>query len=515
MNQKGVVAAGHEATAGAAELILREGGNAFDAVVAAHLAACVAEPVLSSLGGGGFLLAHTADGVDRLYDFFVQTPKRLAEEADFYPISADFGTARQEFHIGPGAIATPGTVKGLFAVHEELCTMPMTRLAEPAVELARDGVRINAFQAYIFDIVQAIYIASPDRCEAYRSRKDPARLLGEGERLPQPELADSLDALAREGEALFYRGEIAGRIARLCAEQGGHLNGADLAHYRVVKREPLVVDYRAKTRLVTNPAPGSGGILIAFALKQIESMDLNRYRCGTAAYLDLLARVLDATNRARIDAHLEGSGSGAAERLLDARCLADYRALIMGRPLCSRGTTHMSIIDWQGNLASLTTSNGEGCGRFIAGTGIMLNNMLGEEDLNPGGFHRWPEDQRMTSMMAPSMVFGANGHSIALGSGGSNRIRSALLQVLVNVIDFGMELETAVRRPRIHYERGHLSIEGGLADEEMQLLVSHYSDHTLWPALNLFFGGVHSATQAAGGFSGVGDPRRGGASVVV
>ncbi len=517
MKQKGVVAAGHAETAKAAELILKEGGNAFDAVVAAHLAACVAEPVLSSLGGGGFLLAHTAAGVDRLYDFFVQTPrrKRPVEETDFYPISADFGRARQEFHIGPGATATPGTVMGLFAVHKDLCTMPMTRLAEPAIELARDGVRMNAFQAYIFEIVHAIYTASPDRCEVYRSRKDRARLLSEGERLLQPVLADSLDALAREGAALFYQGEIAGQIARLCAEQGGHLSEADLAHYRVVKREPLVVDYREKARLLTNPAPSSGGILIAFALKLIESMDLKQYRCGTAAYLDLLTRVLDVTNRARIDAHLDGSGYCAADRLLDARYLADYRATIKGRPLCSRGTTHMSIIDRQGNIASLTTSNGEGCGSFIVGTGIMLNNMLGEEDLNPGGFHRWPEDERMTSMMAPSMIFGADGRSIALGSGGSNRIRSALLQVLLNLIDFGMDLETAVRWPRIHYEAGHLSIEGGLADQEVQRLVSHYWDHKVWPALNLFFGGVHSAAHASGGFSGVGDPRRGGVSVVV
>ena len=517
MKQKGVVAAGHEETAKAAEIILQEGGNAFDAVVAAHLAACVAEPVLSSLGGGGFLLAHTAYGVDRLYDFFVQTPKRRrsVEETDFYPISADFGTARQEFHIGPGAIATPGTVKGLFAVHKELCSMPMTLLAQPAIERARDGLRMNAFQAYIFDIVQAIYTASPDRCEVYRSREDPARLLEEGERLLQPELADALDALAREGEALFYQGEIAERIARLCAELGGHLSEADLAHYRVAKRDPLVVDYRATTRLLTNPAPSSGGVLIAFALKQIESLDLNRYRCGTAAYLDLLARVLDVTDRARIDAHLDGSGYCGADRFLDARYLADYRAQIKGRPLCSRGTTHISIIDRQGNIASLTTSNGEGCGSFIAGTGIMLNNMLGEEDLNPGGFHRWPEDQRMTSMMAPSMIFGADGRSIALGSGGSNRIRSALLQVLLNLIDFGVDLETAVRHPRIHYEAGHLSIEGGFAGEEVQQLVAHYSDHKSWPALNLFFGGVHSVAQAADGFSGVGDPRRGGASVVV
>jgi gamma-glutamyltranspeptidase/glutathione hydrolase len=134
-NIKGVVAAGHEETARAAELILQQGGNAFDAVVAAHFAACVAEPVLTSLGGGGYLLAHAPSNQHFIYDFFVQTPraKRPAIDLDFKPIHADFGTAKQEFHIGLGAIATPGTIKGLYAIHRDLCTLPMDNLLEPII----------------------------------------------------------------------------------------------------------------------------------------------------------------------------------------------------------------------------------------------------------------------------------------------------------------------------------------------------------------------------------------------
>ena len=513
MQQKGVVAAGHEQTARAAEIILQDGGNAFDAVVAAHLAACVAEPVLSSLAGGGYLLTHTAEEKNTLYDFFAHTPmrRRSLGDTDFFPISADFGTTTQEFHIGLGSIATPGTVKGLFAIHDELCTMPMTRLAEPAIDLARNGVVMNMFQAYIFDVVKAIYLHSADTRRIFGSVQDQQRLLQEGELLKQPELADSLDALAREGEKLFYQGEIAHTACSLCSDNGGHLTEEDFSNYQVVKRSPLAVPYRQATFL-TNPAPSSGGTLIAFALKLLESLDLTQYRFGTAPYLELLASVQEMTNKARIDAFQDND---PAMHLLNSEYLANYQEQIKGRSFCSRGTTQISIMDKQGNIASLTTSNGEGCGFFIPGTGIMLNNMLGEEDINPQGFHRWPLNQRMTSMMAPGIVFIPDKGRIALGSGGSNRLRTAILQVLLNLIDFEMPLEHAVISPRIHHEAGHLSVEGGFDPAKVRSLLNRYPDHKVWEERNLFFGGTHTVSVGAEGFTGHGDPRRGGSSLVI
>ncbi len=485
-------------------------------MVAAHLTACVVEPVLSSLAGGGFLLARTSDGQNRLYDFFVQTPiqRCCAQDTNFYPISADFGITQQEFHIGPGSIATPGTVKGLFAIQQELCKLPMIRLAEPAIEIANTGIAMNAFQAYIFDIVKAIFLSSADTRKIYGSRQQNGQLLQEGEFLKQPELADCLDSLAREGESLFYRGEIGQTISQLCMDNGGHLTRADLQSYQLKKRNPLAISYR-ETSILTNPAPSLGGTLIAFALKLLEEFELSRYRWGHTDFLGLLTQILKVTNKARIDADLDGTVQSSSKHVLDPAYLADYKAQIMEGAVCTRGTTHISIIDQHGNIASLTTSNGEGCGSFIPGTGIMLNNMLGEEDLNPQGFHHWPRNQRMTSMMAPSILMLPDGTNIALGSGGSNRLRTAILQVLINLIDFNMTLDEAVTRPRIHYELDHLSIEPGFDPDELMSYVKYYPNHKCWETINLFFGGVHSVSAGPTGFSGIGDPRRGGSAIVI
>ena len=144
-----------------------------------------------------------------------------------------------------------------------------------------------------------------------------------------------------------------------------------------------------------------------------------------------------------------------------------------------------------------------------------MNNMLGEEDINPAGFHQWPTDQRMTSMMAPCLVLFDDGREIALGSGGSNRIRSAILQVLSNLIDHGLTVKQAVEAPRIHLENDHLSIEGGFDQHNLNELQKTFPQHTLWPTRNLFFGGAHTVMRDGDNFSGAGDPRRGGVAKLV
>lgn len=515
MSYKGAVAAGHEETVKAAAIILEEGGNAFDAAVAAHFAACVAEPVLASLGGGGFLTAWSRDGEARLYDFFVETPRfrKPLDEIEFFPVSVDFGTTQQEFHVGMGSVATPGVVRGLFAIHRDLCRMPIRRLIEPAVELAKNGVRINAFQAYIFDLVRPIYSFRNETRALFHHPSREAGMLQEGDRFQIAEFADCLDCLAREGEDLFYRGEIAERISDFCERFGGNLSRADLEAYEVARRKPLSVNYHG-CRLLTNPPPSSGGLLIAFALNLLEQFEPSRCGFGSAFCLGLLAEILGLTEKARLDIEFDESKPCPSRTLLDPDYLRTYRQQILRRPACSRGTTQISVADGEGNLASLSTSNGEGCGYLVPGTGISLNNMLGEEDLNPKGFHLWPEQARMTSMMAPSLLF-FDGKRVALGSGGSNRLRTAILQVVVNLIDHRMSLEMAVGSPRIHYEAGRLSVERGFNERELQTLLGHFPDHKLWNSVNLFFGGVHAVAAGSGHFTGAGDPRRGGVAVVV
>jgi gamma-glutamyltranspeptidase/glutathione hydrolase len=512
----GVIAAGHELTAQSGAEVLRAGGNAFDAALAALATACVVEPALASLGGGGFLLAQPAREAARLYDFFVQTPRRrrALSELEFRPIIADFGTAEQEFHIGPGAVATPGIVRGLFTAHRDLGTLPMRDILQQAVHHAHEGIRLNALQAYIFGVIAAVYRESPAAMTIYGSPDDPGRLPGEGEVLCQPALADTLEGLAAEGEDLFYRGEIAAAIVREM-RAGGHLEAADLAGYAMISRRPLALDYR-KARLYINPPPASGGLLVAFGLQLLGGVDFGVPGYGSPEHLERLARVLALTQEARLAACARGSTAHPDDtRLLDPAFLDRYRRLLARQAPARRGTTHISVIDGRGNVAALSVSNGEGSGCVAPGTGIMLNNMLGEQDLNPDGFHRWPTDTRMTSMMAPALLHFSDGRVIALGSGGSNRIRSAMLQVISNLVDFGMDVEAAVTAPRIHLEGGHLSVEGGFDAGRLHDLLAAYPSRHLWEDLNLFFGGVHTVLRDGASLRGAGDPRRGGVCTVV
>ena len=496
----GAVACGHPVTATAAAEVLRDGGNAFDAVVAAQCAACVCEPVLASLAGGGFLLARPAGGDPVVYDFFVQTPlaKRAPETLDFYDVEVDFGGVTQEFHIGVGAATTPGYVRGLFDIHADLCRLPLKRLMQPAVDAAREGVRVTPLQAYMLDTVAPIFCANDDVREVYAGGgKIP---LGEGDILRQPELADSIEALRDEGAELFYRGEMAVRLVELC-RNGGQIRAEDLASYRTIRREPLALRYRG-ARVATNPLPSTGGVLVALALGLLESTE----PADETQRIANLAHAMRLTNQARLEA-----GTAAP---FDPGLVARYRREMRGRARSWRGTTHISVADSEGNLASMTVSNGEGSGRLIPGTGIVLNNMLGEEDINPDGFHAWTPGTRLASMMAPTLVE-RSGERLVLGTGGSNRIRSAVVQAIDHLVRADLSPEAAVTAPRLHVEGEHLSLEGDFPAETVAVLEADFDDVEHWGRANLFFGGVHVAGERDGQFIAVGDRRRGGSGTVI
>jgi gamma-glutamyltranspeptidase/glutathione hydrolase len=512
----GQIAAGHEKTAEAAELMLREGGNAFDAVVGAGFAACVAEPVFASLGGGGFLLASEAGGAPQLFDFFVHTPLRSAdpEQLDFYPIEADFGSQTQEFHIGLGSVATPGMVRGMFEVHRRLGRMPISEVIAPAVHFCREGILLDSFQQYLYQVIGPIYQSTEGARRIFGRADDRSELVRAGDVMKMPELGLTLEALAAEGDALFYDGELADRVALLSEAEGGALTHEDLAAYQVMRREPVVFNYRG-TRVASNPPPSCGGILIGFALAMLEGRQ--QWTPHGADSLATLGDAMAITNKARADqfaGHVDchkGAGS-----MLDPVLLKRYREEVYANPTALRGTTHISVIDASGNAASMSLSNGEGCGHVLPGTGIMLNNMLGEEDINPAGFHSWKPGRRMTSMMSPSMLSLKDGTLIALGSGGSNRIRTAILQVIHNIVDHGMPLEEAVSNPRIHFERGLMNIEGGISDAVCEDLRERFPSCHVWEDRNLFFGGVHAVSyHPRRGFDGVGDARRSGVSIKI
>lgn len=522
----GVVAAGHKKTAEAGRIILDAGGNAFDAAVAASFTACVAESTLTSLGGGGFLLAHTTSGDNTLFDFFSQTPRHRANhwsdcaKPDFYPIEANFGDTVQEFHIGSASMAVPGVLAGLLTVHGKLGRLPLSVVVEPAVDCARMGLPVNELQGYVYELLDPILLATARAREIYAPQ---GSRLQTGDQLRMPAFADTLEHLASLGDdgalRAFYEGEIAQKIVQDCQALGGYLSLADFRTYEVIARSPLTINYRG-VQILTNPPPSAGGSLIAFCLELLDNFDLRQMTFGSSEHLLLLSQAMRWTNEAR-RSHLDTAlfDPDIADKFIAADLVEKYSQPLQAT--MSQGvnrwgsTTHISVMDNEGNAASVTTSNGEGSSYVIPGTQIMMNNMLGEEDLNPHGFNQWPVNQRMSSMMAPTMILKQGKPQLVLGSGGSNRIRTAILQVISNILDFEMPLAAAVKAARIHWEKGIFHLEPGFNTLPANQFKSaqHGTDRIVqWQQSNLFFGGVHTVgLDAEGALQGAGDPRRSGA----
>jgi gamma-glutamyltranspeptidase / glutathione hydrolase len=497
---QGVVAAGHPVTAGAAAEVLRAGGNAYDAVVAAGFAASVAEPCLSSLGGGGFLLAHPAAGEARVFDFFVDTPGRAAagHEPVLTPITVRFKGAGQVFHVGHGSVAVPGCLAGYLHVHQRLGRLELDRVVAPARRAAEQGVVLGAAQAAVVRLLEPIFELTAAGRAAF---VPPGRSFADDDRYHNPALAAFLDDIAGGTVAGFGDPQVAGPIEADQRANGGLLGGADLRAYTVAEREPLVVEHRG-TRLLTNPPPSFGGRLVARALALLAS-EGPAGPAGSGARLVQLAAALDAVAREHV------AGDGGPDEPGDATEGFAAPGLRAATLRATKGTTHVSIADGDGNLAAMTTSNGSGSGVALGATGVFANNIMGEEDLHPRGFHLAPPGVRVGSMMAPSVLLRPDAPALALGSGGSERIRSALTQVLAHLLDDGLPLADAIDAPRIHWDGRAVQLEPGFDPTAVERLATQRPVN-VWQVTDLYFGGVNAVDAA---FACAGDHRRGGTTV--
>ena len=489
----GVIAAGHPLSAQAGADVMRGGGNAVDCALASMLTSYACEPLLTSLGAGGYMLVVAPGEEPALLDFFIEAPGRGADvgaRAQLVPISVSFGDAVQVFNIGPASVGTYGMAAGVCEASSRFGRIPLADLVAPAARLARDGVELNQAQAYVIEILAGIVTSTPECAALFAPNGRVARA---GDIVRQPELADALERLGTEGAAPFFTGDIAAAIADWLAERGGIVTAEDLAAYEVVDRTPIRVSYRGR-EVVTNPPPSAGGILIAHALALLDA-DPN------PPGLTEIVATMERTQSERTPEFIEGLDDPEFVR----------RFLARRSPLGS--TTHVAVLDREGWACSVTCSNGSCSGVVVPGTGVHLNNMLGEQDLNPLGFHRHPPGRRMPSMMSPTAVLRKDEPELVLGSAGSNRIRSAILQTIIRVIDDGLEAGDAVRAPRVHFEDGVVYAEPGIdtgALERAGRAIGAFRE------LNLFFGGVQAAARdGQGRFSGGGDPRRGGAALVV
>ncbi len=479
---RGVVAAGHTATAQAGADVLADGGNAIDAALAAMAMACVCEPVLASIGGGGFAMVRRPDdAAPSVIDFFAQTPRQRRQlgEGGTSTIYADFGTATQAFRIGPATVATPGLPAGVEALHRFGASWSLSDLFDGAVDAARGGVTITEFQHFLSTVVSPILTAT----DGVRGLFAPdGELLAAGAPLVNPALADALTILA-ESPDLMNNPVVDAILAS--QKDAGNLTAEDFSLYEARIEQPLTV--KVGPALVhLNPFPAAGGVLVEHSLMQLTSAD--PVEMAEAFRRTARARAATTDELGRLDPAL----------------------------LRSQGTTHISVIDGEGTACSVTVSNGAGNGELVGDYGFMLNNILGEDDLNPAGPGGWPTATRLSSMMCPTIIEQPDGGLVALGTGGSNRIRTAISQVVARLCLTDAGLVEAVDAPRLHVEGEHLDFEDLMGSTVRDELCTRFDDHLAWPEPDLFYGGVHAVQRRAdGALIGHGDARRDGASVTV
>jgi gamma-glutamyltranspeptidase/glutathione hydrolase len=432
-------------------------------------------------------------------------------------IDIDFdGSTSQVFLVGAGSCAVPGAVAGLAAAHRRYGSQPWRRLLEPAIALARDGVELTPPQAYLHAILDLILRHTAEGRAIYGEKGRIAR----GERIVMPDLAGTLELLAEEGPAAFYEGDLGRTVVRFLREHDGLITDADLAAYRVIWRRPLRVPYDG-AEFVSNPPPSSGGILIGYGLTLLDRLGLREGQ-GSAEAITGLVEAMREQSRAREQSFASGLyRGGLAKRLYsEANLAAALERIKENRqtprePAGAPGTTHISVVDERGNAASMTASIGAGSGVVVPGTGIHMNNMLGEYDLNPPG-RAARAGERLTSMMAPSIVLDGGEPRLVVGSAGSIRLRGAILQIVVNVAHHGLPVEEAIAAPRIHVDNGHVHCEGGSDPAQLDRLAAQGYELIRWRRRNLYFGGASAVERSPDGvLAAAGDPRRGGHGIVV
>jgi gamma-glutamyltranspeptidase / glutathione hydrolase len=455
------VAAGHPATTAAGIEILADGGNAADAAVAAALASCVAETVMTGLLGGGHAIYFDADsGKARNLDCFVSVPGLGAEprNAELLHLEVPFGAELVDYAIGPASCAVPGLPAGLTALWETHGSLPWPRLVAPALRLAREGVEFPPAHAACLAMLAPVMTMN-EGAAIYAPGRE---LLRAGERLEQPGLTEALAALADDPHSV-YRGSIGAALLALSNERGGLVTETDLSSYEPLWSEPVEVEY-LDVRLLSR-----GGL------------------SGIPETVPRLPRLeaLDETERvlALVDV-LEAPSAGGGD------------------------TTNLAVVDADGNACVVTSSLGLGSGDFLPGLDLHLNSMLGEADLLRG---RLEPGTRMQSMMAPTLALDSAGLVLAGGAAGGTRLRTALLSVLAGVLDERLPPEVAVARPRFHPAPEVVNAEPGVDEAALVALEAQGRSVRRWPAPHHYFGGVSVVSRSGA----AADLRRNGAAATL
>jgi len=510
-NRTFAAAAGTPYAAEAAAETYRAGGNAADAAVAAAAAVSVTEPLMSSIGGGGFALVRNPSGVAELIDYYDAMPGKGLPASAFgaggspQTMILKYGAGVRSI-VGGASSAVPGSLKGwqkLLARHGRL---GLKEALAPAVRFARGGFRLCRTSGLWFGVAEEVLRLTDETRKHFYNGE---RVYLEGEEVRFPELADTLEAIGEGGASLFYEGELARTISTYMLKMGGIITEEDLAEYEAVVRAPMSVRYGAGA-MHTNGPPSAGGPTLAQMLKVISAYELATM--PEAEYVRVMTGAMKLALEDRETAYLDGAQNDrVAQQLTGEEYAAEQRRRIFSA-FGSPHTTHLSCLDSDGLAVSITASMGYGSGLVVPKTGIPMNNTLGEPELNPRGFHALAPGERLISNMSPTVVTSEDGGVIALGSPGASRIPTAILQTVINVLDFGMTLEGAVLAPRFHAEGDLFAYEAGARTANLD----YYERVLTYETPNMFFGGVNAVRQTPDGrFEAAADPRRSGGTAFV
>jgi gamma-glutamyltranspeptidase/glutathione hydrolase len=508
-------AAGTHYAAEAAAEAYRSGGNAADAAVAAAVAVAVTEPLLSSIGGGGFALVRRPEsgpdgspsGEAELIDYYDCMPGKGLPPPSFgaggspTTVILKYG-AGVESIVGAASCAVPGSLRGWELLLSRHGKRTLREALAPGIQLAREGFELCNTSGMWCKVSEAVLRLTDETRKNFYTGD---RVYRTGEEIRFPDLADTLEAISEGGADLFYEGELARRISGYILREGGIITEEDLATYEPIVRVPLSFTYKDRT-VHTNGPPSAGGATLAQMMRVISAYDLAAL--PDADYAKILAAAMKYALEDRDRAYTEiTENARVAERLTSEEYARAQRARIFRSAFGSPHTTHLSCVDSDGLAVSITASMGYGSGIVVPGTGIPMGNTLGEPELNPNGFHALAPGERLISSMSPTIVSSPDGDLVSLGSPGASRIPTAIAQTLVNMVDLGLPLKAAVEAPRLHAEGSLFAYEDGARKADL----SSYEQVLAYDGHSMFFGAVNAARRTGEGhFGAAADPRRSG-----
>ena len=490
--RKGMVVAQEPLAADVGVAVLKSGGNAVDAAVAVGFALAVTFPYAGNLGGGGFMLVRMADGRTTFIDFREKAPRKATH--DMYLDAS--GNATKDSVLGWRAAGVPGSVRGFELALKKYGTKPWAELLQPAIHLASSGSLISYPQMRSFKSNADGLSQFP---ESKRIFLKGGALYDWNENFQQPELARTLERIARHGAKDFYEGETAHMLAREMEKNGGLITLDDLREYQAVERKPLEGDYHGY-HIITSPPPSSGGIGILQMLGMLDGTGYEKSRTGSATAYHYLAEVMRRFYADRneylgdpdfvknpITAMLDPAYIRARRDSIDPVNATPSEQIRPGLPAgAAEGsdTTHYSIADEQGNLVAVTytLNNGYGSKVTVPGLGFLLNDEMDDFSAKPGTPNLFglvqgeansiAPGRRPLSSMVPTIVLKDGKPFLALGAPGGSMIITAVLQVMLNVMDFGMNVQDAIDFPRIHHQwkPDTLGIERGVSPDTIALL---------------------------------------------